>query len=106
MKKVNALRFAAPVAMALAAGLSGQGALAACYVVYGPDEEVAYRSPLPPVDLSRNLHETLPAIAPGGKLVFWQGNYGCENEMNRLPLAAPAPAAAPPQAPAARAGRG
>jgi len=96
------LKFAASAALALAAGLCGAGAHAACYVVYAANGDVVYRSPLPPVDLSLVLHETVPAIAPGGKLVFWNGDYGCESELNRLPVAA-APAAAPAPAKARRA---
>ena len=53
-------------AAALLAGLCSQGALAACYVVYSADKQVIYRSQVPPVDLSRQLHETLPRVAPGG----------------------------------------
>lgn len=90
--KVNAFRFAAPAVLsamvAWMAGLYSPGAHAACYVVYGAGDQVVYRSPLPPVDLSRNLHETVPAIVPGGKLVFWLGDYGCENEIYRLPVVA------------------
>lgn len=89
---MKALPFAASALLALVASLSAPAAHAACYVVYAADGQVVYRSPLPPVDLSRTLHETVPAIAPGGKLVFWLGDYGCESEINRLPLAA-APAA-------------
>ena len=31
-----------------------------------------------PVDLSLPLHQTLPKVAPGGKLVFSLDNHGCE----------------------------
>jgi len=82
-------------ATALAAGLLGQAALAACYVVYGPapEQELVYRSAEPPVDLSLPLHETLPRVAPGGSLVFSRDHYGCDMPVNKLPLA-PSPGTA------------
>ncbi|MCZ2103614.1 MAG: hypothetical protein OZ923_05045 [Comamonadaceae bacterium] len=68
------------------AGLLAQGAWAACYVVYGPDRQIAYRAQVPPVDMSRQLHETLPLVAPGGTMVFNPSSDGCELTVNRLPL--------------------
>lgn len=86
-------------AAALMAGLVSQSASAACYVVYGPAQQVLYRATQPPVDLSRPLHETVPAVVPGGTLVFALDNYGCEFEINRLSqYAAPAQPARPAQA--------
>ena len=75
-------------ALTLAAALFAQGAWAACYVVHAADGQIVYRSQTPPVDLSRNLHETLPLVAPGGTLVFSPGSYGCELEINLLPVPA------------------
>ena len=82
---MRAIRFATASAAAMIAGLFAPGAWATCYVIYGADQQVIYRSQTPPVDLSRNLHETLPQVAPGGTLVFSLDNYGCEVEVNRLP---------------------
>ena len=73
-------------------------ATAACYVVYDMGGQVVYRAQTPPVDMARNLHETLPALAPGGKLVFTLDTEGCEFELNRLPLKVAAAAAAPAKA--------
>lgn len=42
----------------------------ACYVVYEPSGRVVYNAMTPPVDMSRPIHETLPARFPGGHLVF------------------------------------
>jgi hypothetical protein len=42
----------------------------ACYTVYDSANYIVYRSEQPPVDMSRPLHETLPARFPGGLLVF------------------------------------
>lgn len=90
---MQAIRLASATAAALIAGLFTQGAWAACYVVYGADKQIIYRSQTPPVDLSRDLHETLPQVAPGGTLVFSLDNHGCEHEVNRLPAAGNARAA-------------
>lgn len=42
----------------------------ACYTVYDASGRVVYRGELPPVDMSRPIHETLPARFPGGQMVF------------------------------------
>lgn len=42
----------------------------ACYTVYDRANRVVYQGESPPVDMSRPLHETLPARYPGGQLVF------------------------------------
>jgi len=46
------------------------GQAMACYVVYGPDNQVLYSGVDSPVDMSRPLHETVPAKYPGGAMVF------------------------------------
>lgn len=53
-------------------GLATAPALA-CYTVYDPSDRVVYQSQTPPVDMSRPLHETLPARFPGGHMVFSAG---------------------------------
>jgi len=90
-------------AAALVAAFFSQSATATCYVVYGPDKDIVYRAPEPPVDMSRQVHETLPRVAPGSTLVFSPDNFGCELTVNKLPLAA---AAAPGGMRPARADRG
>ena len=92
-------------AAALVAALFSHTAAAACYVVYGPDKDIVYRSSEPPVDLSRQIHETLPAVAPGATLVFSPDNFGCELTINKLPLTA-ASVSAPAGLRPARADRG
>ena len=87
---MQAIRFALA---ALVAGLSAQGASAACYIVYGADKQVVYRAQTPPVDMSRQLHETLPLVAPGGTMVFSLDSNGCELELDNLPVAGAATAA-------------
>lgn len=73
-------------AAALVAALFSQSAAASCYVVYGPDKTVVYRNYEPPVDMSRQIHETLPLVAPGATLVFSPDDQGCEFSVNKLPL--------------------
>ena len=75
------------VAAALFAALVSQSAVAACYVVYGPDQSIVYRASEPPVDMSRQIHETLPLVAPGATMVFSLDNFGCELSINKLPTA-------------------
>jgi hypothetical protein len=45
----------------------------ACYTVYDPSDRVVYHESVPPVDMSRPLHETLPARFPGGHMIFDTG---------------------------------
>ena len=80
-------------ALALWGVLGAQQALAACCVVDGPEDQVRCRSTGPPVDVALPRHQTLPPLAPGGKLVFSLDNYGCDAEVNRLTpkMALPAP---------------
>ena len=80
---MNAIPFAAAALVAL----FSQSAAAACYVVYGPDKDIVYRAPEPPIDMSYQIHETLPLVAPGSTLVFSPDNYGCDQTINKLPLA-------------------
>jgi hypothetical protein len=42
----------------------------ACYTVYDSSNRVVYQSEKAPVDMSRPLHETLPARFPGASMVF------------------------------------
>jgi hypothetical protein len=55
--------------LALLLGLAAGQALA-CYTVYDRLGRVVYTDPAPPVDMSRPLHETLPARFPGAHMVF------------------------------------
>jgi hypothetical protein len=42
----------------------------ACYTVYDRENRVMWQGDKAPVDMSRPLHETVPARFPGGSLVF------------------------------------
>ncbi|SFD97211.1 hypothetical protein [Paracidovorax konjaci] len=79
------------VAAALFGGLWSSTASAACYVVYGANQQVVYRSQTPPVDLAQPLHQTLPRVAPGATLVFSLDTSECQLEINRLPAGASVP---------------
>jgi hypothetical protein len=46
----------------------------ACYTVFDRADNVVYQSSRPPVDMSRPLHETLPAVFPGGHMIFDAGS--------------------------------
>lgn len=67
-------------------GLASVNAMA-CYTVYDRSNQVVYNAQTPPVDMSRPLHETLPAVYPGGHMVFGSGT-DCPRE-------APAPVVTP-----------
>ncbi|MDP1742621.1 MAG: hypothetical protein Q8M51_03210 [Polaromonas sp.] len=60
------LKFASGAVLAL---LLGSPALA-CYTVYNRANQVVYHAAAAPVNMSYQLHETLPAFYPGGHLVF------------------------------------
>jgi hypothetical protein len=57
---------------ALAALAAGQAL--ACYTVYDRNNKIVYNAVVAPVDMSRPLHETMPAKFPGGHLVFTNGD--------------------------------
>ncbi len=60
---------AARTLLACVLALAGTQALA-CYTVYDRAGRVVYNEETPPVDMSRPLHETLPARFPGAHMVF------------------------------------
>lgn len=107
-KNMSALRYTpfAAAAATLAAALFSPAASAACYYIYAADSELIYRSFETPVDLSRPLHQTLPAVAPGGKMVFTLDTQGCEVVINKLPTRTQAPSATAPTPRPRRADRG
>lgn len=46
----------------------------ACYTVYNPANQVMYSGETPPIDMSYQIHEKLPAVFPTGHLVFGVDN--------------------------------
>ena len=74
----------ASLAVGLAGAVLSPVAAAACYVVYGPSGQVIYRAAEPPVNLSYQLHQTVPVLAPGATLVFSLDQQGCDSEVDLL----------------------
>lgn len=71
--------------LAVLALTAASWAQAACYTVYDSKNQVAYRSALPPVDMSKPLHETQRQLPAGSRLVFSPDNNICVAEVNELP---------------------
>ena len=68
----------ASAAALLPALLAAQAAQAACYIVYTADQQVVYRAQTPPVDMSRQLHQTVPQrYGRGATLVFGIADPDC-----------------------------
>lgn len=61
---------------ALLPALSASQVLA-CYTVYNRSNQVIYHAAAAPVDMRYQLHETLPAVYPGGHLVFSVTDTSC-----------------------------
>ena len=77
------MKFAQAALAVLATMAAGQAM--ACFTVYDRDNRIVYNDPRPPVDMSRPLHETLPAKFPGGHMVFNQ-NGDCPTDVARPPV--------------------
>jgi hypothetical protein len=61
----------------LAAALVPVTASASCFFVYGPKNELIYRSTITPVDLSRPISEGMRGRFSGGHLVMIPDETGC-----------------------------
>jgi hypothetical protein len=68
------------LALVCAIGLASVNAMA-CYTVYDRNNNVVYNAQTAPVDMSRPLHETVPAAFPGGTMVFDASTSDCPREM-------------------------
>lgn len=69
----NALKYA--LGVVLPALLGGQAL--ACYTVYDRANQVVYHAAAAPVDMRYQIHQTLPAVFPGGHLVFSVTDTAC-----------------------------
>lgn len=49
----------------------------ACYTVYNRANQVVYHALAAPVDMRYQLHQTLPAVFPGGHMVFSITDTNC-----------------------------
>jgi predicted small secreted protein len=57
------------------------GAQAACYTVLGPKGDIISQTSTPPVDMSYQLHQTVPyRFGPGATLVFGIADDNCGAE--------------------------
>ncbi len=61
----------------LAAALAPGAASASCFFIYGPSNQLVYRSTITPVDLSRPISESMRARYSGGHLVMIPDETGC-----------------------------
>ncbi len=58
--------------------LLAAGAHAACYTVMGPKGQILSQSSTPPVDMSYQLHQTVPyKYGPGATMVFGIAETNC-----------------------------
>jgi hypothetical protein len=77
------------LALVCALGLVSVNAMA-CYTVYDRSNNIVYNSQTAPVDMSRPIHETVPAKFPGGTMVF-DLSSDCPREAPVRTVAAPPP---------------
>ncbi len=63
-----------PILFVLAASVLVSPQAVACYTVYNKANVAVYASVSPPIDMSYQIHERLPAVFPGGHLVFDNSN--------------------------------
>jgi len=76
------MKTALPLQYALGVLLSClfSGQALACYTVYNRANQVIYHALAAPVDMRYQLHQTLPAVFPGGHLVFSITDTACPAE--------------------------
>lgn len=75
------------------------GPALACYTVYNRANQVVYHAVQAPVNMSYQLHQTLPAFYPGGHMVFSIIDNDCPQvNLTRISTAGVAYAAGPGQA--------
>ncbi|QNP49250.1 hypothetical protein [Diaphorobacter aerolatus] len=84
MSKSSTSRRAGMLATGALCALLASQAQAACYELYSSKNDLVYRSVRSPVDLSLPLHQTVPKLVPGARLVFTPISQGCEIEFNKL----------------------
>jgi hypothetical protein len=75
--KKRATSFAAAFAAAAACLAASTPASASCFFVYGPSNQLVYRSVISPIDLSRPISDGLRSRFSGGHLVMIPDEDGC-----------------------------
>jgi hypothetical protein len=63
----------------------------ACYTVYDRDNRVVWQGDKPPVDMSRPLHETLPARFPGNPSMVFDDSTSCPVVISSVAIGAGGP---------------
>ena len=58
------------VFFALSAALLAAPQAMACFTVYNRANQTVYSNMAPPIDMRYQIHERLPAVFPGGHMVF------------------------------------
>ena len=59
----------------------------ACFKVYDASNRLVYNAQHPPVNMAYQIHQTLPAVYPGGHMVFDLGNdCPLTNQETALPV--------------------
>lgn len=88
-------RAAWPRALVIAAlGLLALPQAFACFTVYNRSNQVVYNAQTPPVDMRYQIHEVLPAVYPGGHMVFSNDDLSTCPYENRVAVVAVQPVAA------------
>jgi hypothetical protein len=72
------------IALGLLGGLAGGSASAACFQVFERGGELVYRSNRSPVDMSQQLHATVPVLAPDATMVFTLNDSLCTTQVDLL----------------------
>ncbi len=69
---MSILKFRQPVAFCLAVAASAlvTPQAMACFTVYNSSNVPVYSNMSPPIDMSYQIHQRLPAVFPGGHMVF------------------------------------
>ena len=63
----------------------------ACYTVYDGDNRVVWQGDKPPVDMSRPLHETLPARFHGNPSMVFDDSTSCPSVVSSVAIGAGGP---------------
>ena len=66
----HAFRFLFALSAALLALAVFAGQAMACFTVYNRANQTVYSNIAPPIDMRYQIHERLPAVFPGGHMVF------------------------------------
>ena len=80
------VRFLLSLSVSVAALAIFSGQAIACFTVYNKANVPVYSNMSPPIDMSYQIHQRLPAVFPGGHMVFGD-SYDCPLIDARVPVA-------------------